>query len=371
MRSSRSRSTTCRWNRHPQLRLFLAGTRGDRKTVTTGRRFYPRLYAYEGIAIANFIVIYAIVARGNQYVLTTIPETFGSFIPTLTLYMLGGVGIRLLVAAYQSNWRVYLRAIWRRGWITDTIRLILGGSLMVHTYFWIKLMMPILHPRLFDAQLWEIDRAMFFGLSPNILFLNLFSQKSVLVAIDWSYARIFFASMTVAFAYFLSAPSRRLRAAFMTGNVFMWITGAWLYVAVPALGPAFRFPEVWFAYSDSLRLSQHFQQLLFQNLRRVVQFGQPGADRGPQLMYGIAAFPSLHVAFQVFAFLWMRRLWIYGQMVFGVFMLIIIIGSVVTGWHYLIDAVAGGLLAGAAYLLGTRLYEIRRWRRLVSSTRAA
>ncbi len=339
--------------------------------VTAGRRTHPRLYAYESIAIANFIVIYLIVARANQYVLTTIPDTFKSFIPTLFLYMLGGVGIRLLIAAHQGNWRVYLRAIWRRGWITDTIRLIIGGSLMVHTYFWIKLMMPILNQRLFDPQLWEIDRAMFFGLSPNILFLNLFSQKNVLVAIDWSYARIFFASMTVAFAFFLSAPSRRLRAAFMTGNVFMWITGAWMYVAVPALGPAFRFPEVWFAYSDSLRLSQHFQHVLFQNLRRVIQLGQPGVDQGPQLMFGIAAFPSLHVAFQTFAFLWMRRLWVYGQIVFGVFMLIIVIGSVVTGWHYLIDAVAGVVLAAAAYLLGTRLYGIPRWRRLVKSTRVA
>ncbi len=353
----------------PRARPLLPGTRSEtRDLVTSGRRFHPRPYAYELIAIANFIVIYLLVARANQYVLTTIPETFKSFIPTLTMYTLGGAGVRLLVAAYQGNWRTYLRAIRRPGWITDTIRLILGGSLMVHTYFWIKLMMPILNPHLYDPELWDIDRILFFGLSPNILFLNLFSQKSVLLAIDWSYARIFFASMTVAFAFFLSAPSRRLRAAFMTGNVFLWIAGAWIYVAVPALGPAFRFPEVWFAYSDSLRLSQHFQQALFQNLRRVIQLGRPGLDRGPQLMFGIAAFPSLHVAFQMFAFLWMRRLWLYGQVVFGVFLLIIVIGSVVTGWHYLIDGVAGALLAVAAYLLSTRLYRIRRWRSLIKLT---
>ena len=39
------------------------------------------------------------------------------------------------------------------------------------------------------------------------------------------------------------------------------------------------------------------------------------------VVYGIAAFPSMHVAFQTFVFLWMRRLWIYGQLVFGVFLL--------------------------------------------------
>jgi hypothetical protein len=334
--------------------------------VATGRLIHPRPYAYEVIALANFLVIYGIVARANQYVLTTMPDTFRSFIPTLSMYAGCGILARMAIAHFQGKLRAYLRIIRRPLWITDTIRLILGGAVMVHSYFWIKLMMPILHDRLFDPELWEIDRMMFFGMSPNIFFLNLFQQKPVMQAIDWAYGRIFFASMTLAFVFFLSAPSRRLRAAFMTGNTFLWLAGAWLYVAVPALGPALRFPEIWFAYSDRLVTSQGLQALLMRNLHRVLSLGQPGAGEGPQLMFGVAAFPSLHVAFQTFAFLWMRRLWIYGQVVFGVFMLVIVIGSVVTGWHYLIDGVAGALLAVIAYVVATRPYRIPRWIRLRS-----
>jgi hypothetical protein len=331
--------------------------------VTPSRRFHPRLYVHEAVALANFLVIYAIVARANPYVATTLPSTFASFIPTLTGYALAGCAIRLLIGWWSGSWRAYLRKISTVGWLTDSARLIVSGALMVHTYFWIKLMMPILHQRMFDAELWEIDRAIFFGMSPTVFFLNLFSDPLPLRFIDWSYARIFFVSMTVAFAFFLSAPSRRLRAAFSTGNGLMWLGGAWLYVSVPSLGPAFRFPEVWLEHSQSLKLTQWMQALLVRNLQRVMALGTPNAGEGPQLMFGIAAFPSLHVAFQTFAFLWMRRLWIYGQIVFGVFALIIVIGSVVTGWHYLIDGVAGALLATVSYLAAVRIYRMRRWRR--------
>jgi len=65
----------------------------------------------------------------------------------------------------------------------------------------------------------------------------------------------------------------------------------------------------------------------------------------------------------------MRRLWVYGEIVFGVFLLIIMIGSVVTGWHYLIDSIAGALLALGGYLLGSRLWSIREWRRLRAALR--
>lgn len=316
--------------------------------------------------LANFIVIYLIVARSNQYVATTLPETFRSFVPTLGGYALAGCAIRLALAWWQGTARRYLRQISSVGWLTDSVRLVLSGSLMVHTYFWIKLMMPLLHRRMFDAELWEIDRVMFFGLSPTVFFLNLFSQEAVLSVIDWAYARIFFLSMTVAFAFFLSAPSRRLRASFTTGNSILWLAGAWLYVAIPSMGPAFRFPEVWLEYEKSLKLTQWMQALLMRNLQRVLSLGQNLPGEGPQLMFGIAAFPSLHVAFQTFAFLWMRRLWVYGQVVFGVFALVIVIGSVVTGWHYLIDGVAGVLLAAVSYAVAIRTYRLRRWRRIMN-----
>lgn len=331
--------------------------------VIASRRATPRLYPFEIFTLVNFVIIWAIVSRSGNAVLVTVPETFTSFVPTLTGYLLAGCVLRGAIAAWRGTLRQYLAKIRTAGWITDAIRLVLGGSLMVHTYFWIKLMAPIAHPRLFDRELWELDRVLMFGLSPNIFFVSLFSQKPVLAFIDWSYAKIFFASMTIAFMYFLSEPSRRLRIAFMWGSSLLWIFGAWLYMAVPSLGPAFRFPDVWFAYSDGLKVTQHFQAVLMRNFHNMVKLTS-GQQADVQLMFGVAAFPSLHVAFQTFAFLWMRRLWVYGQVVFGVFLLAIFIGSIVTGWHYMVDGIGGAALAALAYYGAVRMYRLRRWRRL-------
>ena len=74
----------------------------------------------------------------------------------------------------------------------------------------------------------------------------------------------------------------------------------------------------------------------------------------------MAAFPSLHVAFQTLVFLWMRRVWRWGEIVFGVFAVAILIGSLVTGWHYLIDGIAGIALAWLCYFFSARAHRMRR-----------
>ena len=47
-----------------------------------------------------------------------------------------------------------------------------------------------------------------------------------------------------------------------------------------------------------------------------------------------------------------------------VFVLMIVLGSVITGWHYLIDAYAGLLLGFASYWPVARAFRIAEWARL-------
>jgi len=328
------------------------------------RRIWKRPYFLEICSLVNFLVIFALVAPANPIVLTSLPVTLLSFIPQLLVFALIGIAVRAAIARYRGELRAYWRVIRSPGWLIDSVRIIVFGALMVHTYFWIKLVVPLLHPVLYDQLLWNVDRAMFGGYSPNILFLNIFKQPAVLQSIDWAYARIFFVSMSVAFMFFLSAPSRRLRAAFSNGNTLLWLIGAWLYMAIPSLGPAFRFPDVWLPFVYGLDMTQNFQGLLIRNYQAVLRLPVGGSLRDVQLMFGVAAFPSLHVAFQTFVFLWMRRLWIYGEIVFGVFTLLILIGSVVTGWHYLIDGIAGMIMAIVCYLAGAAMWRVGEWLRV-------
>lgn len=323
------------------------------------RRPATRPYFFELFAIVNLVVVMIAMHRSRALV-GSVGAGVAFFAINVGLQGLAGVIVRSVVALIRRD-RAYFRIIRSAGWLTDTLRILLFGSVAIFTYAWIKLAVPIHHPVLFDQQLWDLDQTLLGGISPNILLLDLLSNHAALRAIDWSYANIFYVSMTVAFAFFISEPSRRLRIAFMNGNTALWLSGAWLYLLVPSLGPAYRFPDVWFVHEQALQRTQSLQAMLMRNYQNVLRFGA-GQPHGPvQLILGIAAFPSLHVAFQTFVFLWMRRLWTSGEVLFGIFVFVIFLGSIVTGWHYAIDSVAGIALAVVCYMTTARPAQLSRW----------
>jgi hypothetical protein len=317
-----------------------------------------RIHFFEWFTVVNFFAI-ALVARDRVPVTPLVSVV--AFTVGLAPYALVGIAIRAGIAAIRRQ-RGYLRVIRSGAWIGETVRLLIFTGLAIFTYGWIKLAVPVIHPRLFDQELWDLDRLLFFGLSPNVLFLDLFSAKPMLRAVDWSYANIFYVSICIALAYFLSDPSRRVRVAFFNGHAAMWLIGGWLYMLVPSVGPAYRFPDLWFPHEASLRNTQMLQALLMRNYQNVLRVasGRPATET-IRIVFGIAAFPSLHVAFQTYVFLWMRRLWTSGEVIFALFIVAIFLGSVVTGWHYVIDGIAGIALAWACYAVTSRVSRMSRW----------
>jgi hypothetical protein len=171
---------------------------------------------------------------------------------------------------------------------------------------------------------------------------------------------VFILSMNVAYSFILSAPSRRVRVAFSDSNALLWLIGAWIYVVIPTLGPAYRFHDLWRPYAALMPETQYLQRLLLENYNLVISRARH-VSRAVDVLLGIAAFPSLHVAFETFVLLWLRRLWRYGEVIFGICTILIFIGSVVTGWHYLIDSIAGIALAVLSYALVVRMHRMGHW----------
>jgi len=319
--------------------------------------YVSRLYFFEIFTVANFLILLFALRK------VTMPlETLFHLAPSIALGFLVqgviGILIRLAFAARRGEVRALLATYRSKDWLVDTFRLALCSGLWVHTYGWIKLAVPVLHPRLFDQELWALDRALCFGYSPNVFLLTIFSAPRWLRVVDWTYANVFFASVNITGIFMASAPARRLRVAFMNSNVMLWLIGAWMYVALPSLGPAYCFPEVWIPLAPLLARTQTFQRLLMSNYEAVLASFH-GVSRPINILFGIGAFPSLHVAFHTLAFLWLRRLTKWGGPLFGVFAVFIFIGSIVTGWHYLIDGVAGAALAFLCYIAAQRVPAIR------------
>lgn len=317
-----------------------------------------RPHFFEVFTVVNFLLLLFLLRQVTATPFWTLADVTPSLAGVFLLQALIGAGIRLAFAARKGTLRELLAVYRSRQWISDTLRLTVFTALWMHTYGWIKLMIPALHPRLFDQQLWNLDRAICFGYSPNLFLLTIFSAPPLLRTIDWTYAYVFFTSLNIAVIFFASAPERRLRIAFMNSTVLLWLAGAWLYVAVPSLGPAYRFPEVWLPLTALLDRTQTFQRLLMSNYDAVLATLH-GAHVPINILFGVAAFPSLHVGFQTLLFLWMRRLTNWGGLVFGIFAGFIFIGSIVTGWHYMIDGVAGAVLAYGCYAAAQRVPAIR------------
>lgn len=305
-----------------------------------------RPYVYEVVLLINTIWVFWTVPENafNTMKESTLQAGLGSVYATLA-----GVAVRFLLAWWRGHARHYLRIITSRGWLIDTVRLVLAMTFLAEAYCWIKLLVPALHPVLYDAQLYRIDQHLFFGMSPSIFFLQLFSNPTFLRFIDSTYPGFFFGGMYFALAFFFSMPRRRVRVAFITCSVLMWLTGGWLYMLVPSLGPAYRFPDIWFPYVKGLMQTQHSQVLLMQNYEAVIRLIRGGGPERIRLSYGIAAFPSLHVATQTEIAIWMRKWWRPGAILFTLAAFFIFLGSMITGWHYLVDGLAGIALGFGSY----------------------
>lgn len=319
-----------------------------------------RPYFFEVFALANLLLV-GLLASGRLPGDGSPLRHVLAFAVVLGGQAVAGVAARLVIALVRRD-RSYARRVRTAAWWLDTARLILFSAVAIITYGWIKLIVPITNPRLFDQALWDLDQLLFLGASPVLLFLDLFADRRFLAVIDWSYANIFYASSVIAYAWLLSAPGRRVRIAFANGNTVLWIAGGWLYMLIPAIGPAYRFPEIWFAHSEVLQTTQTLQALLMRNYQNVIRAASGEPVTAPiRIAFGIGAFPSLHVAFQTYVFFWTRKLWRAGEVLFGIFAAVIFLGSMITGWHYLVDSIAGLLLAWLCYRVAWRSARLDRW----------
>jgi hypothetical protein len=229
-----------------------------------------------------------------------------------------------------------------------TLRVWTGILLTAHVYIWLKLFVPFLGGPMLDPWIWRIEEWAFLGYSPNRFILELFGRPGVLQAVDWAYSKVFLAGLLAGIAVFPVLLDNRLRAACTAAYAVMWTLGGWIHVLLPAMGPCYWFPSVWAPWAEYLQESVRSQTALLANFRELTVHWSAGPVRVNPL-YGIAALPSMHNASQAMLALWVSR-WCRpaGSLAWGSVALLFL-GSVITGWHYLADGIAGLALAGGVF----------------------
>ncbi len=242
----------------------------------------------------------------------------------------------------------------RERWTPRRAGLVLVGLFSFYVtyvaYRNLKGFLPFLRPERHDAGLLSMDKALFGGHDPAVLLHQLLGVGIANEILSFVYV-IFLAFVPVSLAAALVWFGDMRRGLwYATALCLNWVLGAVSYYLLPSMGPAFVAPELFADLPPSA--SSSLQHALWVE-RLNVLFHNAGSGAQDALA-GIAAFASLHVSVVLTAALiahlvranrWLRLgLWIYLGLV--------VVATIYFGWHYVLDDIAGAIIAVLAVGLG-------------------
>lgn len=214
---------------------------------------------------------------------------------------------------------------------------------------WAKVMLPLAVPFWADPMLADLDHALF-GQDPWIIANRLLGWAAPFidqVYISWGPAK--FGTLLIV----LVLPESRKKSQILVAYFLLFAMIVFGQYAFSSAGPIFyaefgfgnRFQHIpiehWVGTARGYLLHDH-----------ATVGGDPGG--------GISAWPSFHVAGALWTAqvwnAWNRRLGLVGFAWF----VIIVIGSVLLGWHYAVDSIAGILMAVAAWAVAPKITN-RGW----------
>lgn len=287
----------------------------------------------------------------------TVEYTLSSVVPMS--YKVLFIGLVLQAGAHLLGGRP-VRAWWRAVTTRESaglwVRLFLVMIAQNYGYTWLKTCVPLLRRTLLDPALWHLDRALHFGVSPSILLVELVQGTPFARGLDFWYD-IWIFTVLVVCAFVLLSDDLAKRRNFALACSLMWLAGAWIYLALPAVGPCFTVPEVFAGIRAEIPGATLGQSRLWHNYGLMLA-GRDGSLREFNPYFGIAAMPSLHVGAHWLFMLWSRRYARRLVPIFAAATLLTLLGSIATGWHYAIDGYAGMLLAWGAVRLADRLEPV-------------
>jgi hypothetical protein len=311
------------------------------------------LHRFEGQTLAGLAVA-VVVLRFRGFApdwgsAVYIAKVVGERLPSLLLV---GLLCQLVAAAARRDLRGFLRVAFSRAGLLLLARAWLALAAVTYAYTFVKVSAPILNSRLFDAQLEALDRILHFGLAPTVFAVELVKGTLLAPLLDVYYMLWLTTTLVFQSATFWSVSFPR-RKNFLLACGLLWLSGSWIYVAVPAVGPCYATPEVYAPIREAIPNATALQASLLRNYRAVLA-SRDGTRREIRPLLAVAAMPSLHVGAHFLCALWTwrhaRRLFLPCALATG----LTFFGSLVTGWHYAVDGYAGLLLAWAAVALADR-----------------
>ncbi len=207
------------------------------------------------------------------------------------------------------------------------------------SYFVFQLFLPAVSPGSLDQQLLDLDMALF-GVEPAMVFDHWISGWTTEWFSFFYYSYFFLlASHILPIVFF--GRDHQLLAEFALGMTLVSTIGHTCYMLVPGFGP----------YMDPSLFQHELPEGLWWTLvNQIVESGGAHKD----------IFPSLHTAIPSFILLFSfhnRGLYPYRLTwpVVALFTANIIVATMFLRWHYLVDVIAGLILASVAYVISLKV----------------
>lgn len=252
------------------------------------------------------------------------------------------------------------------GFLSDRERM-LGGLVasvlmvvVLLSFAQLKSLIPMIQPFAWDAAFTDLDRVLHFGIDPYQIIHTIFGWDLSISFFTGMYNIWLFMAYFTLFGACFMHPARAARMQFLIAFILVWALGGnFLATAFSSAGPV---------YYANLGLGDTFAPL-FDDLRAHAASGAISVIETQDLLWrfysaddsinAISAFPSMHVASSTLMALLGFQIARWLGISLAIFAGIIMIGSVLLGWHYAIDGYAGALIAVVGWKLSGWLIRSR------------
>ena len=201
----------------------------------------------------------------------------------------------------------------------------------------------VLSPFAWDKALAHADRILHFGLAPHEWLWFVVQSPLALKMINIAYNFWFVVLITTVFTVCITRKDTKLRHQFLISFMAVWTLGGFfLATGLSSAGPCFYerlgLGNDFHPLMQALAAADRIYPIWALSTQDMLWSGYTGATTGS---IGISAFPSLHVAMAVLFALYATRRSRLAGLVMWVFAGVIMVGSIVLGWHYAVDGYTG------------------------------
>jgi hypothetical protein len=256
--------------------------------------------------------------------------------------------------------------------VEDVARLVVlltGFSLVISVFQSAKAMIPAIQPFVYDVPFAEIDKAVHGGFYPHEILQPLMGFPLVSFVVLILYNLWLPLVFVVFMAQILDRSNPQLQRRYLMSFFLAWVLiGTFAAVLLSSAGPVYYEQVVGLApgtgpyaglmayYGDVEAALPFFLGDMHAMLWQFYQDGSVGPGAG------ISAMPSVHVALATHMFVVMRHRGQIWARIFGVYAVIIMLGSVHLGWHYAVDGYLGAALVGLIWWFSGAMEGVRRRR---------